>query len=272
MADNLNVYVSSAGSGQPLILLHGFMGSTHTWDAHVPALSPYYRVITLDLPGHGATDSPDDVAHYSMARCMDILWSVFEYLKLDKAHLLGYSMGGRVALSFAASHPERIDTLILESASPGLADAAERESRAAADNGLADTIDQDGLDRFVDYWECLPLFASQKLLPESVRADLRTQRLKNNPRGLANSLRGMGTGVQPSLWDALASLDFPTLLIVGELDTKYTDIAKQMVKRLPAAKVALFKGAGHTVHLERPEAFDKRVLEFLRDFSTIASD
>jgi 2-succinyl-6-hydroxy-2,4-cyclohexadiene-1-carboxylate synthase len=272
MTDNLNIHLETAGSGEPLVLLHGFMGSTKSWTAHIPVFSQYYRVITLDLPGHGNTESPDDISHYTMKRCMDILWSVFQYLKIEKAHLLGYSMGGRVALSYAVTHPELIDTLILESSSPGLAEQSERDARAAADERLATEIERDGLEKFIDYWQSLPLFDSQKNLPQSVRAELRAGRLNNNPRGLANSLRGMGTGAQPSFWDALEKLNIPTLLIAGELDTKYTEIAKKMVKLLPDAKVALFHGAGHTVHLERQEAFDKRVLEFLRDFSTISAE
>jgi 2-succinyl-6-hydroxy-2,4-cyclohexadiene-1-carboxylate synthase len=246
------------------------MGSTATWAAHVPVLSQHYRVITLDLPGHGKTEAPEAIDHYTMARCMDILWSVFQYLKIEKAHLLGYSMGGRVALSFAATHPELIDTLILESASPGLADPEERAARVKSDNTLADRIEREGLERFVDYWEALPLFESQRSLPESIRAELRAGRLNQNPRGLANSLRGLGTGMQPSLWDSLEKLDIPTLLIAGALDSKYTEIAKAMVKKLPDAKVALFEGAGHTVHLERADAFDQRVLSFLHDLSSLS--
>ena len=172
-------------------------------------------------------------------------------------------MGGRVALHLAAAAPERVAALVLESSSPGIVSAAERQARVAADTALADAIERDGLSAFVDRWERQSLFASQAALPEDTRARLRAQRLANNPLGLANSLRGMGAGRQESLWDRLAGLDVPTLLIAGALDAKYCALADEMLALLPNARAAIVPGAGHTVHLEQPQAFIQNVIEFL---------
>jgi 2-succinyl-6-hydroxy-2,4-cyclohexadiene-1-carboxylate synthase len=172
-------------------------------------------------------------------------------------------MGGRVALGFAATYPQRVRRLILESASPGLGSPEEREARVASDSALADRIERGGLPAFVDYWENIPLFASQKRLPQVVQAQVRAGRLAASPLGLANSLRGLSTGRQPSYWEALPTLPASTLLIAGELDNKYAQIAAQMEMFLRRAALQLIPNAGHTVHLEAPDDFSQQVLNFL---------
>lgn len=261
--NGLQLNIEVAGTGQPLVILHGFTGSAVNWRARAAVYASHFQTIAVDLLGHGQSDSPADPARYRMEHCVEDLLAIFDQLKLARINLLGYSMGGRVALHWAAAQPERLSALILESASPGLADAAERTARIQSDEALADFIEREGLRAFVERWENLPLFASQARLPEPVRAELRAQRLQNNPLGLAHSLRGLGTGVQSPLWERLPNLHVPTLLIAGELDLKFTAIAHSMAHNLPRSQVSLVPEAGHTVHLEQPAMFDQRVLEFL---------
>ncbi len=257
----LNVEI--AGVGQPLVLLHGFTGQAANWRAQTATFAPHFQTLAIDLLGHGQSAWPTDPARYRMEHCVEDLLAVFDQLALARINVLGYSMGGRVALHFAMAHPERVSALILESASPGLADPQEREARIQSDEALADFIEREGLAAFVERWENLPLFASQARLPESARAELRTQRLHNNPRGLANSLRGLGAGVQSPLWESLPNLRAPTLLIAGELDSKFTAIARAMAQALPQSRLAIVPDAGHTIHLEQPATFDPLVLECL---------
>ena len=172
-------------------------------------------------------------------------------------------MGGRVALHFAAAHPTKVHRLILESASPGLATEAERLERKANDEALACEIELHGVKDFVRRWERLPLFESQLQLPSPVRAKRHAQRLRNTEAGLASALRGLGTGVLPSLWDVLPSIQTRTLIITGELDTKFVEIGEQMTAVLPQAQLLIVPGAGHTVHLERPRRWVEAVAEFI---------
>jgi 2-succinyl-6-hydroxy-2,4-cyclohexadiene-1-carboxylate synthase len=174
-------------------------------------------------------------------------------------------MGGRLALYLAVTYPHLINKLILESASPGLAEPAARAARVHSDEALADQIERDGIGAFVEYWARIPLFASQQRLPVALRQRLRDQRLQNRPHGLANSLRGMGTGVQPSLWDRLSALTVPVLLLTGEDDDKFDAIAQQMATRLPNARHQTIPQAGHTIHLEQPEAYWATVGAFLNE-------
>lgn len=265
---DITLNVEQSGTGPALLLLHGFTGSAAAWHNHIARLAPHFRTIAPDLIGHGYSDAPSDPDRYTVERCGIDLLALLDALEVERAAVLGYSMGGRVALRLAATAPERVCALILESSSPGLTDAAEQRARVTADEALAEAIDRDGLVAFIDRWERLPLFSSQAALPEETRARLRAQRLQNNPRGLANSLRGMGVGRQTPLWDRLALVDMPTLLITGELDPKYCAIAQQMVAALPNAALASVPNAGHTVHLEQSQAFTEHVLGFLQRTDT----
>jgi 2-succinyl-6-hydroxy-2,4-cyclohexadiene-1-carboxylate synthase len=248
---------------QTLVLLHGFTGSAANWSALFPLLeTPGRRLIALDLLGHGQADAPADPARYAIEHCQADILALLHALEVpgDQAILLGYSMGGRIALYTALSGFFR--ALILESASPGLVSESEREQRRQSDEALAARIEHEGVEAFIDFWEKLPLFASQNNLPPAVRATLRTQRLTNDARGLANSLRGVGTGVQPALHTSLPALDLPTLLLAGELDPKFCQIARQMAQSIPHASLHIVPGSGHTVHLEQPALFARLVNEF----------
>ncbi len=250
-------------SDPTLVMLHGFTGSAAGWGRQLDILAAYgLRVIALDLLGHGQSDTPGDPQRYAIEHCRHDILAALQELGVSKgqAILLGYSMGGRIALYTAFSAFFR--ALILESASPGLEDPTEREQRRISDEALAASIERDGVQAFIERWEKLPLFASQGTLPFACRQALRRQRLQNRATGLAQSLRGVGTGVQPSLHARLPMLHVPVLLIAGELDTKFAAIARQMAQALPRSQLRIISGAGHTVHLERPEEFASLVEDF----------
>jgi 2-succinyl-6-hydroxy-2,4-cyclohexadiene-1-carboxylate synthase len=261
--NGLTYHVEENGSGPALLLLHGFTGSGKSWNPLLPGLTETHRVITVDFPGHGVTSAPTDPARYTIENTAADLAAILEKLEVEQTAVLGYSLGGRVALFFALRYPARVAGLILESASPGLPTERERAERKAADEALARFIEEKGLEAFVERWENLPLWASQTNLSEEVRANLRRQRLHNRPDGLANSLRGLGTGAQPSLWEELENFGKPVLILSGELDPKFTLTGQLMEAKFPAARRVVVAGAGHTIHLEKPDEFEKTVKEFL---------
>jgi 2-succinyl-6-hydroxy-2,4-cyclohexadiene-1-carboxylate synthase len=248
-------YRLSGQGKQPLLLLHGFTGSSQDWEPILPLLTAASPAITVDLLGHGRAAAPNDPTHYRMETAAADLATLINEISTPPVDLIGYSMGGRLALYLAVHYPQLIRRLIVESASPGLASAAERQARRQQDKALADWLEENGVTAFVDRWEKLPLWASQAQLEPEKQAWLRHQRLQNNPVGLANSLRGMGSGVQPNLWPHLTQLDRPALLIVGERDQKFVAINQAMAAQMPQAKLAVVANAGHTVHLERPLAY-----------------
>lgn len=233
----------------PLVCLHGFLGTSGDW-ADLAARLPHRRVVALDLPGHGdATDLPD--AAYAFDAAVQAVADTIGALGGARCDLVGYSMGGRVALAVALAHPNIIHTLTVESASPGLPSETDRAERRALDADRASALLAD-LPGFLRDWYALPLFAT---LSASQCVDMIGERARGDAQELACGLVGMGTGAMPDLWPRLHTLTRPVRLVVGARDAKFVRVARQMAARLPDAAVHVVEGAGHNVHVERPEAF-----------------
>jgi 2-succinyl-6-hydroxy-2,4-cyclohexadiene-1-carboxylate synthase len=226
-----------------LVLLHGFTQTGRSWQPVLHALAARYRALAPDLPGHGAFA---DRRPASFAACDAYLRA----LGGDRFTLAGYSMGGRVALHAALSLAARVERLVLIGASPGLASPEERAARAAEDAALAERIEAIGLEAFVREWGAQPLFDG---MPRGIAELVEADRLRNTASGLAAALRGLGTGVMPSLWKRLGELAMPVELVVGERDEKFRAIAGRMASAIADARVVVVDGAGHAVQLERPE-------------------
>ena len=263
VGDGLSLHVIVSGHGSPLVLLHGFTGSTHSWDALGPALSARHTIILVDLPGHGRSTAPPDPRRYALPRTADDVARVLDLLGVERTAVLGYSLGGRAALHLAVQHPARVSALVLESSSAGISDGAERQGRATSDAALADRIERDGVALFVDQWEALPLWYSQAVLPASMRDELRAQRLANGADGLARSLRGAGVGTQAPLHERLSQLSLPVMLVAGALDNRYVEQGRLMQRAIPGARLMEVQDAGHAVHLERPAELAAVVIDFL---------
>ncbi|MBF2609606.1 2-succinyl-6-hydroxy-2,4-cyclohexadiene-1-carboxylate synthase [Listeria welshimeri] len=258
-------YVTNTVNGEKpvLLMLHGFTGSNKTFQESITHLEEHFSIVAPDLLGHGKTDSPDEIARYSIERIVDDLVTILQELKIMQCFVLGYSMGGRVATAFASAHPEMVRGLILVSSSPGLAQKDLQKSRVQADNRLADMLESEGIRSFVDYWEKLALFDSQEVLSDELKKRIRLERLAQNPNGLAMSLRGMGTGKQPSYWNHLADFTFPVLLMTGSLDEKFEKIAQEMQQLIPNSTHVTVQNAGHAVYLEQPNIFLSQLTNWL---------
>ena len=272
MTDGLGLHVEfegpsdGDGAGRPILVLHGFTGSAITMWPLARSLSDTRSVAVVDLPGHGrstAVRSSDDAQTYGFEHTVDAVAQVIDQHDLGPTHLVGYSMGGRVALGLAIRHPEQVTSLSLIGASPGLSDPVERAARRRADDELADDLLEQGLPAFVDRWMASPLFASQKRLGAESLADARAQRLTNDPDGLAASLRGTGTGAQPSYWHHLAGVDVPVLLLAGDEDPKFRAIAMRMAAGLVRSAIEVVPEAGHAAHLEHPDHVVAAIREML---------
>lgn len=262
----LQLYIEHSGTDAPrapVLLLHGFTGSHASWSAVAAVLAANRPVITVDLPGHGRSDAPQDPARFGTEEVTADLVAMMAQLGYSTFDCVGYSMGGRVALSLACLQRPVVRNLVLESASPGLRTADERALRRHSDDALAAEIDRSGVAAFVDHWADLPLFATQRGLSADQLHRQRMIRLANTATGLANSLRGLGTGRQPSWWDVLPTLNLPILLMTGALDAKFTAIAREMLAALSGARHDVLEGVGHAIHVERPELWVTTVQSFL---------
>lgn len=261
--DDVSYFVSIQGEGFPLVLLHGFTGDSSTWFTLVNQLSKKRKMVCIDIIGHGKTDSPEEINRYDILSVAHDIKRILEKLNINQVDILGYSMGGRLALSIAMKYRKLVRKLVLESSSPGLQTIEERKNRQTQDEKLAERIWQTGMREFVDYWENIPLFLSQKALPLHKQQEIREQRLQNSIIGLSNSLKGMGTGVQPSWWEYLDHFEVETLLVTGALDDKFCRIAEKMVNMMKNAQWVKVNGCGHAIHVEHSEKFGTIVDGFL---------
>ena len=204
--------------------------------------------------------------YYTQDSLVEQINFVIEQLNVEKIILAGYSMGGRVALSFAARYPEKVKGLILESASTGISSEEVRQQRIKNDFELADFIQNNPIEKFVDHWMNFDLFKSQKSLPAKTLKNVRDNKLSNNKTGISNSLKGFSTGKMIPLINSIKNITSKTLLITGKLDQKFTSINSEMVNHFPAAEHKIVENAGHNVHLEKPGEFILLVNNFLKQF------
>jgi len=231
------------------------MGSVGAWGELPSRLARACTVLVPDLPGHGGSDAPREPGAYEVAAVATALAQVVSAIEGDSVDWVGYSMGGRILLAGVAEGHIRPRRLVLESSSPGLADSAARAQRRRLDESRAEALERDGIEAFVASWMDLPLFATQSRLPDALRREQVHRRLQHDPAALAACLRGGGTGSQRSYWNALSTIVAPTTLLTGDADDKFGEIADRMVTMLPYGRHCRLSGAGHAVHLERPEAW-----------------
>ncbi len=250
-----------------LFCLHGFACSKEEWHFPFPGAMNNTALITVDLPGFGDSSTPEDPGFYSSKTLNVLLLELLEEFGYKHNVLLGYSMGGRYALSFATEHSDKLVALILESSSPGIYDNKERMQRKAADTELINGIINGSIGEFVDFWLSLELFRTQKQLPLSTQDFIRSEKMQNSKTGLINSLKEFGTGTMKPLWDDLKGISLPVLLIAGELDKKYSAIQKRMKELMPNAACSIIAGAGHNTHIEKPVEFATLVHSFIQNLS-----
>ena len=257
-------HTASGDPARPAILfLHGFLGSGADWTGTISALERRFFCLAPDLPGHGRSIGLPPRA-YAFEPAAESLIELLDGQEISSVTLVGYSMGGRLALYLALRHPERCSGLFLESASPGIESAADRLARRRADDELAKRLESGDFEGFLRGWYDQPLFASlerdEALLRKTIEA-----RQRNDPEELARSLRGMGTGSMPPLWGELTGLRVPALAAAGVLDEKFAGISHRMARMSPLVRTVLVPEAGHNVRAEAPDAYLATLEGFLGD-------
>jgi len=231
----------------PLLLIHGFTGSSASWDAVKRELaSPATLVSPL---GHGGGDTLEA----SVRNWDDELRRLVAAFPAERVHLVGYSLGARLALGIALTYPHHVERVTLLSGHTGLATDAERRERRAADARWCSLLEAEGVEGFVNAWEAQPLFASQQSLPAGVRADHRAHRLRHDAEGLTRSLRVTGLAEMPDYAPQLALLTMGVTVMAGELDPKFLALGRATSERVRDSRFVVAPGAGHDLLLERPD-------------------
>lgn len=244
-----------------ILFLHGFMGDSHEFNDVIALLADQFYCLSVDLPGHGKTRVLGGEECYTMPNTAHALINWLDQLNVKQCFLVGYSMGGRLALYLNLHFPQRFSKIVLESASPGLKTGRDRLERTQRDFELARKLENSDFYRFLSNWYSQPLFASLK--KHQCFQILIESRLRNNPFELAKSLRNLSTGCQPSLWENLKQHKKPLLLLVGEYDAKFIAINSEIARLCQSAKLEIVRNCGHNIHFENPKTF----VQILKNFS-----
>jgi 2-succinyl-6-hydroxy-2,4-cyclohexadiene-1-carboxylate synthase len=242
-----------------ILFLHGFLGDRHEFQPISNQLTNEYQCLSIDLPGHGETQVTED-SDYGMESTARAIIAALDQLQISRCFLVGYSMGGRLALYLTLRFPDRFTGTVLESASPGLKTDVERVERSRRDWQLADELESVDITEFLQKWYEQPLFSS--LVRSPGFAAMLERRRWNRSGELAKSLRYLGTGAQPSLWAELGRNRVPLLLLVGEWDQKFVAINGEMGSLCASAQLQVVEECGHNVHFENEPEFVNRLRLF----------
>lgn len=262
--DGVRLHYEECGSGIPVIFVHEFAGDHRSWEPQMQHFGRRYHAICYAARGYEPSDVPADVAKYSQARAADDIASVLDHLKIDKAHIVGLSMGGFATLHFGFRHPGRALSLCVAGCGYG-AEKGQREKFRGEAEAIAKFLDDSTPQQFADKYAYGPT---------------RVQFENNNPRGFAEFKRVLADqptlgrrntqlGVQrerPSLYDLvdqMKELTLPTLILTGDEDWPCLQPALLMKQTIPSAALSVMPNCGHTINIEDPDQFNRLVGEFL---------
>lgn len=250
--NGVNLHYEAHGQGVPLILLHGYAGTTRMWQPQVEPFSKACRFITYDMRGHGQTDSPHDPKAYSVETVIEDQFQLLRHLGASQAVVGGLSMGGYLTLEYALRHPETTRAIIVIGAGPGFRNPQRREEWNQGRIRFAEKLSTGGMEAIIGAPEAESLHYSP---PEVLR--------RMDPTGLANVARYVMTN--PNVVDRLPEIKVPALLVMGDKDTPFFQGIEYMATRLPNARKVVVPGARHGCNLDNPAFFNDAVLSFLRE-------
>ena len=248
----------------PILFLHGFTGSSKSWKETRNNLN--YPSIAIDIPGHGKSTFNNLEDEYTYKELRSEIYLCLRKLNVNKIHLCGYSMGGRLAISFAQKYPNLVNSMILESSSFGISNYQEKNKRFEEDMQLSNSI-LSSLDDFNDNWEENELFKNQMTRNISGYNEQKIIRRSHNTIQLSKSLLSFSKGIMPAFEEAFALFDFPVYLINGHDDTKYIKLNRDMMKVHKKAKQYIINDASHNVHLENNELYTDTINNILMQVS-----
>jgi 2-succinyl-6-hydroxy-2,4-cyclohexadiene-1-carboxylate synthase len=243
----------------PLLLLHGWMGSSEDYNQVIELLRSQYYCISIDLPGHGKTKVIGDDRSYDFIETTNGIIQLLDDLEIDRTAITGYSFGGRLALYLALEYPDRFDRVMLESTSPGLATEVERQARIVSDANIIRQLETVKFADFVTDWYRQKIFTGIETHRDF--PSLLDRRMTNNPNNLAKSLKYAGLATQPYLGDKLKVHPQPILLLVGALDRKFVSIAQTLTQTSPHITLKIIPHSSHNIHFQQPDSWVLKLLD-----------
>ena len=232
------LYYEDDGKGPAILMTHGFVASTGMWDGQVEAFEDRFRLIRWDMRGHGRTECPDYQSAYGQDITVADMVAILDHLEVDKAIIVGHSLGGFMSLRLNVMHPERVSALVLQGCGPGYRSDDSRAKWNERVDGRAKTIIEEGY----------------KALGGAAEVPVSVQR---SGQELAMAARGILAQVDAKVIDSLPHIDVPTLVIIGAGDSYYLQGSDYMANRIPGAEHVVVPDAGHGVNVDQPEIVNK---------------
>jgi len=261
--DGVRLYYEEAGGGTPVVFVHEFAGDIRSYEPQIRYFSRRYRCVAYNARGYPPSDVPDDFERYSQDRARDDIRSVLDGLKIEKAHIVGISMGGFAVLHFGFAYPERASSLVVAGcgygAEPGkrqqFHDETARTSAQIAEKGMAEVAKTYGAG---------PTRVQLANKDPRGYAEFMAQLAEHSTLGAANTMRGVQAR-RPSLWDLtdrMKSLDVPTLVATGDEDDPCLEPGLLMKRHIKSAALVVLPNTGHALNLEEPDLFNRLCDEF----------
>ncbi|MCW2958667.1 MAG: alpha/beta hydrolase [Solirubrobacterales bacterium] len=262
--DHVRLYVQDTGDGPPILFIHEFAGDHRSWEPQVRALSRQYRCISYNARGYPPSDVPEDLSGYSQQRAVADAVAVLDDLGIQRAHIVGISMGGFCALHFGLRHPDRAQSLVVAACGYGAQPERQAAFRKECDV-IADAFEQEGTVTVAERYSIGPARVQfQNKDPRGWR-QFATELAEHSAEGSARTMRGVQRE-RPSLYDLadeLRAMTVPTLIITGDEDEGCLEPDLMLKRTIPSAGLAVLPRTGHTCNLEDPAAFNRLVADFL---------
>jgi pimeloyl-ACP methyl ester carboxylesterase len=262
--DGVRLYFEEAGSGTPLIFVHEFAGDHRSWEPQIRHFARRYRCIVYNARGYPPSDVPESTSSYSQSRAADDIKSVLDHLKIDRAHVVGLSMGGFATLHFGFRHPARALSLCVAGCGYG-AEREEREKFRGEAVVIAEQLREKGMPPFAERYAYGPTRVQFENKDPRGFAEFKRMLAEHDPLGAANTQLGVQRE-RPSLYDLteeMKRLTVPTLILTGDEDWPCLTPGIFMKRHIPSASLAVMPSSGHTISLEEPDEFNRIVGTFI---------
>jgi pimeloyl-ACP methyl ester carboxylesterase len=261
--DGVKLYYEETGSGTPIVFVHEFAGDGRSYEPQVRYFSRRYRCINYNARGFPPSDVPENFESYSQARARDDIRAVMDALKLEKAHILGISMGGFATLHFGFAYPERALSLVVAGCGYGAAPGARQQFHDETARTAAQ-IAEKGMAEVSKSYGSGPTRVQLRNKDPRGYAEFLQQLSEHSTLGSANTMRGVQAR-RPSLWDLIddmKKLDVPTLVATGDEDDPCLEPGLLMKRHVKSAALVVLPNTGHALNLEEPDLFNRLCDDF----------
>ncbi|MFM9887838.1 MAG: alpha/beta fold hydrolase [Burkholderiales bacterium] len=261
--DGVKLYYEEAGTGNAMIFVHEFAGDHRSWEPQMRYFSRYFRCISYGARGFPPSDIPEDPAKYSQARARDDIRDMLNFLKIDKAHVVGLSMGGFATLHFGISYSNRAHSLMIGGCGYG-AEPKEKAKFQAETELAAAMFERETMAVAYKKYASGPTRVQYENKDPRGWQEFATQLSEHSTKGSVLTMRGV-QAKRPSLWelvDGMKKITAPALVITGDEDDPCLEPALLMKRNIPTAALVVLPRAGHTINIEEPDAFNRALFEF----------